>query len=153
MVAGDDPQMGCGSGQNSYTVWYRLTATTCGQVQINTFGSSYDTVLAAFAGSCGSLTSVACNDDVGGDRSSEIAFQAESGTTYYIEVAAYGSSGGGQLQLAVAFSAITETVTIPIDVVLLQDETGSMNDDIGTLQGLARAYGTVLRAFLGQAFA
>lgn len=52
-VASDDPNMGCGAGVNSNTVWYRLIAPFSGVVEADTAGSNYDTVLAAFTGSRG----------------------------------------------------------------------------------------------------
>ncbi len=98
----DDPNMGVGQGANSFTVWYRFTATTAGALQVHTQGSDYDTVLAVFAGSPGSLTLVANNDDASpAVIQAEVAFQAQAGVTYYIEVAQYGSYGGGQLYLEV----------------------------------------------------
>ena len=134
-VAPDDPNMGCGAGVNSNTVWYRFVSSVSGRASINTFGSNYDTVLAAFTGSRGALTPVACNDDTGGFQSI-IEFQVQRNTVYYLEIADWSSPNGGQLQLSVEFDPITP-ITVPLDIVVVQDETGSMGDDIGTLQALA----------------
>jgi len=134
-VAPDDPNMGCGAGVNSNTVWYRFTAPSAGRIRAHTFGSNYDTVLAAFTGSRGALTSIACNDDTS-TLQSEIIFRVQSGITYYLEAADYGSPGGGQLELTIEFTP-TSTIDVPIDIVLVQDETGSMGDDIGSLRNLA----------------
>ncbi len=107
-VADDDPSMGAGAGQNSATVWYSFTVSQGGHLDVNTTDSSYDTVLAAFTGSRGSLSLVVSNDDVSNSiRQSEIAFDVQADTTYYLEVAAYGSGGGGQLQLAASFTGGT----------------------------------------------
>jgi hypothetical protein len=38
-LAPDDPVMGCGSGTNNATVWYRLTPTVPGEVEAHTLGS------------------------------------------------------------------------------------------------------------------
>ena len=134
-MASDDPNMGCGAGVNSNTVWYRFTAPSAGRIRAHTFGSNYDTVLAAFTGSRGALTSIACNDDTS-TLQSEIIFRVQSGVTYHLEAADYGSPGGGQLQLTVEFTP-TSTIDVPIDIVLVQDETGSMGDDISSLRNLA----------------
>ncbi|MDL1910302.1 hypothetical protein FBQ81_06350 [Chloroflexi bacterium CFX6] len=131
-VASDDPYMGCGYGINSNTVWYRFTTPSAGKLRANTIGSNYDTVIAVFTGLRGSLVPIICNDDYSGLQS-QIEFQVQAGQTYYLEVADYGSPGGGLLQLTVDFIHID----VPLDIVLLQDETGSMYDDIAQLQSLA----------------
>jgi hypothetical protein len=134
-VAPDDPNMGCGAGVNSNTVWYRFLATEDGHIRANTFGSSYDTVLASFTGSRGLLSGVTCNDDYS-SLQSQIEFSVTSGEAYYLEVADYGSPGGGFLQLTVVFTP-TPKITVPLDIIFVQDETGSMGDDISSLQILA----------------
>ena len=113
-VAGDDPNMGAGQGRNSNTVWWRLVAPSNGTIRANTFGSGYDTVLAAFTGSRGNLSVVASNDDSGGTYQSQITFNAQAGTTYYLEAARYGSSsGGGTLQLTVEFGDFPLATSTP----------------------------------------
>ena len=62
-VAWDDPNMGCGSGINSNTVWYRISVPSFSSVTVNTFGTNYDTVIAAYTGSRGALVLINCNDD------------------------------------------------------------------------------------------
>ncbi len=89
-LAVDDPTFTCVSGQKYRTVWYRYTAPSAQPVIIDTVGSDYDTVLAVWTGSRGSLTSVACNDDFGGTLRSAVEVVPTPGTTYYIEVASYG---------------------------------------------------------------
>jgi hypothetical protein len=134
-VAGDDPLMGCGAGVNSNTIWYRFIAPSNGKLHSDTFGSDYDTVLAAFTGTRGALTAIACNDDYSGVQS-QIEFQAYSGQTYYLEVADYGDPGGGQLHFTFDFTPSPQ-IDVPLDIVLVQDETASMGDDISGLQSLA----------------
>jgi hypothetical protein len=47
------------------TVWYRLTVSVEAEIEVNTVGSSYDTVLAVYTGnSLATLSLVDCNDDV-----------------------------------------------------------------------------------------
>jgi hypothetical protein len=135
----DDDLNLCGLGINSNSVWYHFTAPKQGSLLIDTFGSDYDTVLSAFTGSRDSLTPIICNDD-SISLQSQIQFNVEAGESYYIEVADWGEPGGGQLKLSVDF--IEETVPIidvPLDIILLQDETGSMADDIGNLSVLSPA--------------
>jgi hypothetical protein len=84
-------------------VWYAYRPVTSASVNVNTCGSGYDTVLAVFTGSCGSLTQVACNDDSynGGNNacgtnnlSAGINVAMTAGTTYYIRVAGYQGATG-----------------------------------------------------------
>lgn len=95
-----DPSSCASSG----SVWFAFTPSSNMQIDANTFGSSYDTVLSAWTGTQGSLSLVACNDDFSGFQS-RIGFQASAGTTYYFLVAVCcgsGFNGGGNLQLSVS---------------------------------------------------
>jgi len=99
-----DPVQSCTGSQNTNSVWYEFVAPGAGTVTANTTGSSYDTVLSAYSGTCGSLVEVACDDDTGGVQS-EISFSTSSGVTYLIEVTDFGATaGGGSLQFALDFS-------------------------------------------------
>ena len=113
-TATDDPIFTCGSGnQGSKSVWYRFTPSTNGTLAANTIGSGYDTMLAVWTGSRGSLSSVACNDDSGGNLTSQLTTTVTSGTTYYIEVARYGTgNSGGPMQLAVSFTPTIACYTL-----------------------------------------
>ena len=104
-----DPVQACGAtqGTNANSVWYMLTAPSTGTVTVSTAGSTYDTVLSAYTGSCAALAPVACNDDVNGGLQSAIGFAVSTGTTYFIEATQFGSGGGGTLSLAVSFAAGT----------------------------------------------
>ena len=94
-----DPTPSCGYAVGK-GVWYKMTPTSSGTVTVNTCGSSYDTVLAVYMGSCGSLTAVsgACNDDNSscgaGSVASLVTFTATAGTTYYIFIGGYNSASG-----------------------------------------------------------
>jgi len=90
-----DPAVGCGNGSRARSVWYRYSAVTNGPVTADTFGTSYDTILAVYTGSCSALRPVtgACNDD-SGVRQSRVSFTAAAGTTYYFLVSSYTGSGG-----------------------------------------------------------
>ena len=74
------------------SIWWKWTAPYKGKVQIDTIGSSIDTVLAVYTGSSvGALTSVAYDDDNGEGFTSRVDFTAAKGTTYSIAVS--GVSG------------------------------------------------------------
>jgi hypothetical protein len=76
-------------------VWYTFTAPASARLTANTFGSSYDTILAVYTGACGSLSQVpgACNDDASGLQS-RVSFLTQAGTTYHVLVTAYRGDGG-----------------------------------------------------------
>ena len=104
--AATDPVQDCGAAQsaNANSVWYTLTAPDTGTVTVSSAGSTYDTVLTAYTGTCSALAPVACNDDVNGGLQSAIGFAVSAGTTYFIEATQFGSPGGGTLSLAVSFT-------------------------------------------------
>jgi hypothetical protein len=83
-------------------VWFKYTPTGTGPVLVSTCGSSFDTVLQVYSGSCGALAAVNCNDDNGpacsGNRAS-LSFSGTAGTTYYILAGGY-SNNSGTLQIA-----------------------------------------------------
>ncbi len=123
-----DPTPSCGKGARSKSVWYQFTAPSDGTISADTFGSSYDTVLSVFSGSCGTLTGteVACNDDTGGSQS-QVSFAAAAGATYHFMVSAF-KDDGGTLVFNVTFAAQAtlsagsisgqagQTVAVPITI-------------------------------------
>ena len=87
----------CGyTGGNS--VWYTVQATNNGTMYVNTDGSSFNTVLAAYIGpgnSYATLTNVACDNNSGLDGlDSRIAFTATSNTIYFFAVDGVGGASG-----------------------------------------------------------
>lgn len=131
----NDPEPQCGSTYNSNTVWYRFTPGSPGPVLLSTAGSDYDTVLSVYQGSPSSLAFVACNDDFS-NVESQLEFSAAAGRTYYIEVADFGNPDGGNLNFSFSHTP-SVPISVPLDIVLVQDETGSMSDDISNLRTLA----------------
>ncbi|HET6398846.1 MAG TPA: S8 family serine peptidase, partial [Candidatus Thermoplasmatota archaeon] len=81
-------------GNMAATVWYRWTPTGSGTATADTFGSDFDTVLAVYTGSWGSLVNVACNDDTNGGYQSQVSFQATAGTPYYFQLGGYSGATG-----------------------------------------------------------
>ncbi|MFT7536184.1 MAG: hypothetical protein ACI85K_002138 [Hyphomicrobiaceae bacterium] len=85
------PSWGCASGGND--VWFSYTAGGSGTLSVSTCGlASYDTAIQMFSGSCGSLTSIACNDDSCSLQSTVSA--SVSAGTYYIRVGGYNGATG-----------------------------------------------------------
>jgi hypothetical protein len=84
---------------SSHTVWYAFTPSSDMRVEINTFGSDYDTTLAVYTGTRGALTQTACNDNSGRVSQSRVRFDAVAGVTYWIMAGSYYYSSGGHLVL------------------------------------------------------
>jgi len=111
------------------SIWYRFTAPSSGAYQIvaDTAGSNYDTVLDIFStptpASFSTLTRVGCNDDSGPGRQSLLNLTLSGGTTYYIRVSDYASSGGTSV---LNVSAVTTTDTTPPTI------TPTMSGTLGT---------------------
>lgn len=93
----DDPVFPCGSlDQGANSVWYSFTPAEDGTLYVDTQGSSFDTMLAVWTGTRGSLNNVTCNDDYIGGLS-VIRTRLTAGVTYYIEAA--GRSAGADMGL------------------------------------------------------
>jgi plastocyanin len=80
-------------------VWYSFTPATSGRITISTCDSDFDTVLAVYTGSCGSLSAVAggCDDDNGPACPSyraSVTFFGAKGTTYRIFAGGFGDASG-----------------------------------------------------------
>jgi hypothetical protein len=89
--ASDDPAFSnCNLNPGLATVWYKFTPAVSGKLTIDTFGSTYDTVLGVWSGARGALKPHACNDDRIGTLQSSVKAFLVAGTTYSIEVAQFG---------------------------------------------------------------
>jgi hypothetical protein len=88
-----EPNIVGNSGGKS--VWWTWTAPASGTVQIDTIGSTFDTIMGVYTGSSVSaLTLVASDDDSGGNLTSKVTFNAVGGTTYQIAVDGYNYGSG-----------------------------------------------------------
>ena len=83
---------GCGGGGNNGD-WYMYVATFTGTINITSctpLNDNDDTYLRVYTGSCGALTCVGYNDDMGGNSCSNYPFSTyldvsvTAGETYYI---------------------------------------------------------------------
>lgn len=85
------------------TVWYKFIPASSGTItDVDTIGSSYDTVLSIWTGSASSLTAFACNDDIvsGIDIQSQLtSLPVVGGTTYYIMVSSFGPADPNPIAL------------------------------------------------------
>jgi hypothetical protein len=86
----------------STSIWYRWTPADTGVATVDTVGSGFDTVLAAYTGSTlAGLTGVAADGDSAGNLRSRIRFPVTAGTTYHLAVdGAGGASGATTLRFA-----------------------------------------------------
>ncbi|QDV08683.1 hypothetical protein Poly30_42360 [Planctomycetes bacterium Poly30] len=78
-------------------LWFQYTTTASGlDLTVELCGSSYDTALEIFSGTCGALVSEVCNDDFCGLQSGASISGVSAGTTYFIRVGGYnGATGAG----------------------------------------------------------
>ncbi len=77
------------------TVWWSRVAPADGMMTVDTFGSTFDTVLQIFTGnSVTNLTPVAGNDDANGTAQSQITFPVNGGQRYEIRVGGFTKGGG-----------------------------------------------------------
>jgi hypothetical protein len=108
-----------------HSVWYSFTPSANTRVEINTFGSDYDTTLSVYSGTRGSLTPIACNDNSGRSYQSRVRFNAVAGTTYWIIASSYYQTSGGQLVL----NALEAPP--PLSVALTLDNFGGVDPTTG----------------------
>jgi hypothetical protein len=74
------------------SVWYQYTAASDTTLFVDTFGSNYDTYLAAWQGGMpGVGTLIGCNEDSGGVHQSALPVPVTNGTTYYFLVAQFSN--------------------------------------------------------------
>lgn len=93
-----DPGSSCTSS-SSHSAWYRLApAATSMAIAADTFGSSFDTVLAVFREDGSALEEVACNDEFAGSQS-RVVWRVASGASYLIMAAASAQTPAGSLRL------------------------------------------------------
>lgn len=99
-----DPYPGCVGQAPRNNVWYSYTPASDGMVAITTEGSTYDTGVAVYVGTCHRdqdtmLDEVACAGDgcFGDGQPSRVSFPAVAGTTYLIMVWGEAQSHGGTL--------------------------------------------------------
>jgi hypothetical protein len=125
-TADDDPFC---SGRGA-SVWYAITPAEAQRIELNTFGSDYDTTLSVYTGAQGSLIQIACNDDTQGLQS-RVRFAASAEVTYYVMVGSFADGPGGQL----VFSAQQAPAALSIDVTVNPFGTVSPTQGAATVSG------------------
>lgn len=94
-----------GHSNDGASIWWKWTAPANGTLTVNTLGTNFDTLLAAYTGgSVDSLSQLAANDDTSDtERRSTVTITVSNGTTYYFAVAGWDAQWGA-VRLAVAFT-------------------------------------------------
>ena len=119
-------------------MWFRYTAGVTGDVSIDTCGSSFDTVLAAFA-ACGGAE-LACDDNSGCGNSSKITFAVTQGTEYRVRVAAASAVTSGNIIItgsAIATGGSRPTNDECANATAVGDGTHAGNNAGATTDGVA----------------
>lgn len=84
---------------NGPSVWYSYASTSNGVLTIDTAGTAWDTVLAAYSGATlAQLQLIAMNDDIGGTLQSRLQLSVTAGQRVSVAVTGFsGQSGTGVL--------------------------------------------------------
>ncbi len=97
--------------------FFKLDSPTAGAtISVDTFGSSFDTVLSVWQvqtvpqtlftrGECGALIELVANNNAGGDLQSQVTFTTDGSNTYFIVVEPRNGGSGGTMVLNVQASA------------------------------------------------
>ena len=124
----------------SNTIWYQVTPSGSGTANIDTIGSSYDSVLSVWTGTPGSFVAVTngCNDDINPGivvQSQLTGLPLNAGTTYFIMVSSFGPADpnpialGGKSVLNFSFSgtigSATGNFTVASTPLTLSSSTGA----------------------------
>ena len=122
-TSSNDPTLCAGSpSTGGHTAWFYYLPTANGSLNLDTFGSNYNTILAVFNidSSTGNLIRIACNDNAGGGYQSQLTnVPMTAGKFLFIEVASYyGTSGGGNLVLHVSAVGPPNLTTSVRDTIL-----------------------------------
>jgi hypothetical protein len=106
------------------SVWYTWTAPTTESVEINTFGSDFDTLLAVYTGvAVDDLAQVAGNDDAAGGLQSQVIFNAVAGTVYHIAV------DGSQYDTGVIVLTLPDAPTSNNNPPAVENQSFSVNEN------------------------
>ena len=95
----DQPHTCSGLALDSNTVWYEYVVPASQTLDLDTLGTSYDTVVSVYDGCGAAATELACFFDDTGEET-RAPFAASVGSTIYIQISDAGV-GGGLLSLGV----------------------------------------------------
>lgn len=112
------------TGTANDDVWYRFTTLQAGSatISLTNASSSFDAVIIAYSGTCGSLTNIGCADvGISGESETLTLTGLAAGTTYYFRVYGYGAAGSEGTYMLTA-----NGVALPVTGVVL---SGIRNGD------------------------
>jgi hypothetical protein len=120
--------------------WFSWKAPSSGVATFSTAGSTFDTVMTIFTGTAANLTEVGSDDDRAGFFASQVAFDADQGFTYLINVKGFGGATG---RIVVSFKLQTTAQKLPKILAQPQSKTVGVGSDITfsvQAQGTALSY-------------
>jgi hypothetical protein len=118
----NDAPTGCADGGfPNEGVWIRFTGN--GQVAtISTAGSSFDTQINIYSGTCGNLTCVGGDDDSGPGLTSSFTFCTSNGVQYFVYIDGFaGSTGNYTINLSCVNDMVPPMITCPVSVNISND--------------------------------
>ena len=113
------PVSGCGPFATDIfkDLWYMVSTPVASTVDVDTFGTAFDTVIGVYGGCpAESELPITCNDDSNGTLQSRITFDAAAGATYYLRVGSYAAADNGNGQLHLSATEIVVPPTCLADV-------------------------------------
>ena len=130
----DDPTISCTATRGFHTGWYQLTAPADGDLTVDT-DTYFNTILAVWTGTSGSLTEVGCNDDAHGTQA-RVTVPVTAGSTYIIEIASATLEDVGDMFVSATLAtgtpppvAMDDTaatlIDTPVTIDVLANDTGS----------------------------
>lgn len=132
------------------SVWYQFTPQTNGYVELDTTGSSVDTVVAVYKGTAvNKLTLLDKVDDVpGGITRAKIRLLVNKGKKYFVAVD--GFSSGGNLEVTLRTLVKLQALTFEAALRISNTFSGTFMPDLGKLVLTLTEKGTVSgKAYLG----
>jgi hypothetical protein len=115
------PAINCNgfTGTANDDVWYQYTAAASGPAIITVDGQgSFDAVVEAFSGTCGSLTSLTCSDTSQNGGTEQITINATAGTTYFFRVYNFFSN----LSARGTFTISGPAVSLPVSLLYFKGQ-------------------------------
>ncbi|HEX2838098.1 MAG TPA: hypothetical protein VHN77_08235, partial [Phycisphaerales bacterium] len=94
----DDICLAFGSNQIYRDIWYTFVAPCAGTIDLNTFGSNFDTKIAVYANPDNSYcppgpnSALVCNDDINSALESQVVFNTVPGQRYMYRVGSYSAT-------------------------------------------------------------
>ena len=130
---GELPHAGSGPARS---VWWRLTPPVSGTLEVDTFGSGFDTVLGVYTGiAVHPLTTITANDDAAGSVESAVTTRVDKAVTYYVAADDFYGTGGDIVLNWQFYGDPEVTITNPATDITVFYETSNY-----TVRGTINAY-------------